>query len=153
LAKVSPVCYNPKTKGGTMGQSKEHKIGELLANSVEDHWFNPASLGHYLSQQPLWTIDRVMEVVMWIVEKMARRYEDEFSKGQTSEGLLLAYNLDKSIDRHRTKYEFKNIKFPPTTQEVKDKIEELPDLPEKAAARWYREQDTSLKVNIEHPFI
>jgi hypothetical protein len=133
--------------------SKEIKIGELLANSVEDHWFNPASLGHYLSQQPLWTIDRVMEVVMWIVEKMARRYEDEYSKGQTCEGLLLAYNLDKSIDRHRTKYDFKNIKFPPTTKEVREKIEELPDLPEKAAARWYRESNDSLKVTIEHPFI
>ncbi len=90
---------------------------------------------------------------MWIVEKMARRYEDEYSKGQTCEGLLLAYNLDKSIDRHRTKYDFKNIKFPPTTKEVMEKIEELPDLPEKAAARWYRESNDSLKVTIEHPFI
>ena len=133
--------------------SKEIKIGELLANSVEDHWFNPATLGHYLSQQPLWTIDRVMEVVMWVIEKSARRYEDEYSKGQVSEGLMLAYNLDRVIDKYRGKYDFQNIKFPPTTAEVKEKIEELPELQEKPAARWYRESDNSLKVTIDHPFI
>jgi len=55
--------------------SKEIKVGELLANSVEDHFFNPATLGYYLSQQPNWTIDRVMEVVCWIIEKNARIYE------------------------------------------------------------------------------
>ena len=43
-----------------MATSKEIKVGELLANSVEDHWFNPATLAHYLSNQPNWTIDRVM---------------------------------------------------------------------------------------------
>jgi hypothetical protein len=133
--------------------SKETKLGELIANSVEDHWFNPASLGYYLSQQPHWTIDRVMEIVMWVVEKAARRYEDEHNNGQISEGLLLAYNLDKVIDRYRTKYDFKNLKFPPTKAEVQGMIEDLPDLPEKAGTRWYRESDDSLKVTIEHPFI
>ena len=133
--------------------SKEIKIGELLANSVEDHWFNPATLGHYLSQQPLWTIDRVMEVVMWVVEKSARRYEDEYGKGQTSEGLLLAYNLDKVIDKYRGKYDFQNIKFPPNKEELQQVIDDIPEPEEKAAARWYRESNDSLKATIEHPFI
>lgn len=133
--------------------SKETKLGELIANSVEDHWFNPASLGYYLSQQPHWTIDRIMEIVMWVIEKAARRYEDEHNNGQISEGLMLAYNLDKVVDRYRTKYDFKNLKFPPTKSEVQEMIEDLPDLPEKAGTRWYRESDTSLKVKIEHPFI
>jgi len=133
--------------------SKETKLGELIANSVEDHWFNPATLGYYLSQQPHWTIDRVMEIVLWVIEKAARRYEDEYNNGQLSEGMLLAYNLDKVIDKYRTKYDFKHIKFPPTKAEVQEMIEDLPDLPEKAGTRWYRESDDSLKVKIEHPFI
>ncbi len=52
-------------------QSKEQKIGELLANSVEDHFFNPAALGRYLAEQPIYTMDRVMEVVAWVIEKQA----------------------------------------------------------------------------------
>ena len=137
-----------------MGQSKEIKIGEQIANAVEDHWFNPATLGYYLSQQPLWTVDRVMEIVMWVIEKNARRYEDEYGKGQTSEGLLLAYNLDKVVDKFRTKHDFQNLKFPPTVEEVQKKIDDMPAAPEeKAAARWYRESNDSLKVTIDHPFI
>ncbi len=50
-------------------KTKEHQIGELLANSVEDHFFNPAALGRYLADQPIYTVDRVMEVVAWIIEK------------------------------------------------------------------------------------
>jgi hypothetical protein len=92
--------------------SKEIKVGELLANSVEDHWFNPASLGHYLAQQPLWTIDRVMEVVCWIIEKNARRAEDEAGHGNYSEGLTLAYNLDQLVDKIKSTDTFRNVKLP-----------------------------------------
>lgn len=137
-----------------MGQSKEIKIGEQIANAVEDHWFNPATIGYYLSQQPLWTIDRVMEIVMWVIEKNARRYEDEYGKGQTSEGLMLAYNLDRVIDKYRGKYDFKHLNFPPTSAEVQAKIDDMPPAPgEKAAARWYRDQDNSNHIKIDHPFL
>jgi len=92
--------------------SKEQKVGELLANSVEDHWFNPASLGHYLAQQPLWTVDRVMEVVAWIIEKNARRAENEAAEGTYSDGLTLAYNLDNLINRIKESKQLNNIKLP-----------------------------------------
>ena len=92
--------------------SKEIKVGELLANSVEDHWFNPATLGHYLSNQPHWTIDRVMEVVCWIIEKNARIYEAKSAGGEVSEGLILAYKLDQIVDRIKQANEFKHIKLP-----------------------------------------
>jgi len=92
--------------------SKEIKVGELLANSVEDHWFNPATLGHYLSQQPNWTIDRVMEVVLWIIEKNARIYEGKAGTGEVSEGLILAYKLDQIVDRMKATNNFKHIKLP-----------------------------------------
>jgi hypothetical protein len=101
----------PYRKGGTMA-TKEHKVGELLANSVEDHFFNPATLAYYLSQQPTWTIDRVMEVVAWIIEKNARRAEVEAGQGIQSEGLILAYNLDKLVDRIKESNNFNHIKLP-----------------------------------------
>ena len=91
---------------------KEHKVGELLANSVEDHFFNPATLGYYLSQQPTWTIDRVMEVVAWIIEKNARRAEVEAAGGIQSDGLILAYNLDKLIDQIKKSKQLNNINLP-----------------------------------------
>jgi len=92
--------------------TKEHKVGELLANSVEDHFFNPASLGYYLSQQPIWTIDRVMEVVLWIIEKNARVYEERAGKQEISEGLAIAYKLDQLVDKIKEANQFNNIKLP-----------------------------------------
>lgn len=92
--------------------SKEIKVGELLANSVEDHFFNPATLGHYLSNQPHWTIDRIMEVVCWIIEKNARIYEAKAGHQEISEGLALAYKLDELVDRIKEANNFKHIKLP-----------------------------------------
>jgi len=92
--------------------SKEIKIGELMANSVEDHYFNPATLGYYLSQQPNWTIDRVMEVVCWIIEKNARIYEAKAGHQEVSEGLALAYKLDQIVDRIKQANNFQHIKLP-----------------------------------------
>ena len=92
--------------------SKETKLGELIANSVEDHWFNPATLGHYLSQQPNWTIDRVMEVVLWIIEKTARVYEQKAGHQEVSEGLAIAYKLDQLVDRIKEANQFNHIKLP-----------------------------------------
>lgn len=94
-------------------QSKEQKIGELLANSVEDHFFNPAALGRYLAEQPIYTLDRIVEVVAWVIEKQARRYEREIEQGgQVSEGLVISYKLDKVIDKIRDKNNLEHIKLP-----------------------------------------
>ena len=93
-----------------MAQNKETKVGELIANSVEDHYFNPAAVGRYLAAQPYYTADRVMELVLWVIEKNARRHDSE--NNQTSEGLWLAAELDKVIDKYKKKYKFENIKLP-----------------------------------------
>ena len=92
--------------------SKEIKVGELLANSVEDHWFNPATLAHYLSQQPNWTIDRVMEVVLWIIEKNAGVYKAKEGKQEISEGLAIAYTLDNMVNRIKEANQFQHIRLP-----------------------------------------
>lgn len=94
-------------------QSKEQKIGELLANSVEDHFFNPAALGRYLAEQPTYTLDRIVEVMAWVIEKQARRYEREIAQGGVvSEGLAISYKLDNLIDKIKDKNNFQHVKLP-----------------------------------------
>jgi hypothetical protein len=112
-------------------KNKEQQIGELLANSVEDHFFNPAALGRYLAEQPTYTIDRVIEVVAWIIEKQARRYEREIENGgMISEGLAIAYKLDEVIDKIKDKNTFEHIKLPITNGERKQLIANLPKVKE-----------------------
>ena len=136
-------------------KTKEQQIGELLANSVEDHFFNPAALGRYLAEQPTYTIDRVIEVVAWIIEKQARRYEREIENGGlVSEGLALAYKLDQVVDKIKEKNTFNNLKLPITNQERKAIIDRMPK--EKTGDykySWLHETNNTNKVTIEHPFI
>jgi hypothetical protein len=114
-------------------KNKEQQIGELLANSVEDHFFNPAALGRYLAEQPTYTIDRVVEVVAWIIEKQARRYEREIQNGgQVSEGLAIAYKLDQVMDKIKDKNTFQHVKLPITDGERKKLIDNLPKVKEQS---------------------
>ena len=92
--------------------SKELKVGEAIANAVEDHWFNPATIGRYLAEQPYYTIDRVLEMVTWIIEKQARRHELESAAGNSSEGLFLANEIHQSIKSITSKYQFNNLSLP-----------------------------------------
>lgn len=112
-------------------KNKEQQIGELLANSVEDHFFNPAALGRYLAEQPTYTIDRVIEVVAWIIEKQARRYEREVENGgMISEGLAIAHKLDLVIDKIKEKNKLEHVKLPITDGERKKIINNLPQIKE-----------------------
>ncbi len=108
-------------------KTKEQQIAELLCNYSEDHFFNPASLGGFLADQPTYTLDRIMEVVAWVIEKQARRYEREIENGgMVSEGLAIAYKLDQVIDKIKDKNTFNNVKLPITNQERKAIIDRLP---------------------------
>jgi hypothetical protein len=108
-------------------KTKEQQIAELLCNYSEDHFFNPASLGGFLADQPTYTLDRIMEVVAWVIEKKARRYEREIENGgMVSEGLAIAYKLDQVIDKIKDKNTFNNVKLPITNQERKAIIDRLP---------------------------
>ncbi len=108
-------------------KNKEQQIGELLANSVEDHFFNPAALGRYLADQPLYTIDRIMEVVAWIIEKQAERHRREIANnGTISEGLAIANMLDNIIDKIKVSNDFKSVKLPISPKERREYIKSLP---------------------------
>jgi hypothetical protein len=136
-------------------KNKEQQIGELLANSVEDHFFNPASLGRYLAEQPTYTIDRVIEVVAWIIEKQARRYEREIETGGTiSEGLIIAYKLDQVVDKIKESNKLNHVKLPTTGAERSQFINKLPKSKEQSYRySWLHETNNTNKVSIDHPFI
>ena len=136
-------------------KTKEQQIGELLANSVEDHFFNPAALGRYLAEQPTYTIDRVMEVVAWIVEKQAERYRREIANdGTVCEGLIIANMLDKVIDKIKVSNDLKSVQLPITPKERGEFVKSLPNIEEKNYKySWLHETNNTNRVTIDHPFI
>ena len=90
----------------------ETKVAEQLANLTESRWFNPASLGRYLSDQPYYTIDRIMEMIVYIISHNADRHDAEMVKGHTSEGLFLSEELNKHIQHIKSTYVFDNLQLP-----------------------------------------
>ena len=136
-------------------KNKEQQIGELLANSVEDHFFNPAALGRYLAEQPIYTIDRIVEVVAWIIEKQAERYRREVANnGTVCEGLIIANMLDNIIDKIKVSNDLKSVKLPITPKERGEFIKSLPQVQEQSYRySWLHQTNDINKVTIEHPFI
>jgi len=106
-------------------QPREIKLSDTMASCVEDHYFNPAVVGRRLSNQPLYTVDRIMELVVHIVYSMKERYEVEQAGGNTSEGLILANNLHKAIQIVDKKVGFDNIKIPNTKKYKANTIENI----------------------------
>lgn len=90
----------------------ENKVAEQIANLTESHWFNPAVLGRQLSEQPYYTLDRIMELVVHILRSQSIKHEQEADNGNTTEGLLLAHELYNQIEVIRKQYKFKNLKLP-----------------------------------------
>ena len=130
-------------------KTKEQQIGELLANSVEDHFFNPAALGRYLAEQPIYTIDRIIEVVAWIVEKQAERYRREMAnEGTVCEGLIIANHLDKVIDKIKVSNDLKSVKLPITPKERGEFIKSLPKTQEQNYRySWLHETNNGSNIN------
>lgn len=95
-----------------MGKSKEQKVAEALAELTENHYFNPAVFGRLLSDQPIYSIDRIMEMVVQIIHYQSLRYETELKNERTSEGLILANELKQVINLLKAQDELKTIKLP-----------------------------------------
>jgi uncharacterized membrane-anchored protein YjiN (DUF445 family) len=131
-------------------KTKEHQIGELLANSVEDHFFNPAALGRYLAEQPIYTIDRIVEVVAWIIEKQAERYRREVANdGTVCEGLIIANHLDKVIDKIKITNELKSVQLPITPKERGEFVKSLPEVKEQNYRySWLHETNNGSNATI-----
>jgi hypothetical protein len=103
-----------------MSKTPELKVAEQLTNLMDDHWFNPTIFGRYLAEQPVYTIDRVMEMVASIISEQAKMYELLRLKGTSSEGLLLANELNECIKAYQEVTVISNLKLPkPTVYHIK----------------------------------
>ncbi len=70
-----------------------------IAKAVDWHYFNPAVVANVLSTDvPLYTQDRIMELVTWIIKYESRRFKTEWESGNTTEGLMLADALNDVLE-------------------------------------------------------
>ena len=90
-------------------KTPEIKVAEAIVNLTESHWFNPTIFGRYLSEQPMYTIDRIMEMVVSIISEQSKIHGRNNS---TSEGLLLAVELNECIKAYQESTEINNLKLP-----------------------------------------
>jgi hypothetical protein len=141
-----------------MSKTREIKVAEDLVNLTEDHWFNPAILARYLTDQPFYTVDRIMELVAQIIRWQANRHTDEldtedgiYNSGMTSEGLFLAHSLNETLTQLSKTYKWENIKLPVDPDTI---IRRLPKVAEQSYRHsWLHDTDTIQRVHIDHPFI
>jgi hypothetical protein len=99
-------------------KNRELKVAEELTNLTEDHWFNPIAVARYLSNQPYWTTDRVMEMVVYLIKALAERHERDWHDNKSAESLFLANQLYLTIEELANKYKWQNIKLPKTPEQM-----------------------------------
>lgn len=103
-----------------MSKTREIKIAESLAELADDHWFNPAIFGRYLAEQPLYTIDRIMEMVASVINEQAKRHHVNVTQdNSTSEGLTLANELNECIKAYQEDNNLINLKLPSRSFTIK----------------------------------
>jgi hypothetical protein len=95
-----------------MSKTVEIKVAEQLVNLTDDHWFNPTIFGRYLADQPVYTIDRIMEMLASVISEIDKVYELLKVSGTSSEGLLLANELNECIKAYMEVNVISNLKLP-----------------------------------------
>ena len=83
-----------------MKKIDEQKIVEHLAEVVDNHWFNPTLAAQLLIKYPIYTQDRIMELMTEIIKVQSLRYYQELEHEQTSAGLMMAGHLAEVIQMH-----------------------------------------------------
>ena len=79
----------------------EEKLIEHIAEALDNNWFNPVIAANLLvNHYPLYTQDRVIDLIGEIVRQQAERFKQEWEHGQTSEGLMLADHLNDVYQFH-----------------------------------------------------
>ena len=132
-------------------KTPEQKVAEQLVNLTEDHWFNAASLARYITDQPYYTPDRIMERVAQIIKWGGRRHEDEltpsgiYESNSSSEGLFLANELSRTLDELIKTYKWENLKLPVDSKKV---IAGLPKVAEQSYRHsWLHDTHTEKTFN------
>jgi hypothetical protein len=102
-----------------MSKTQEIKVAESLVNLMDDHWFNPTLFGRYLAEQPIYTIDRVMEMIASVISEQAKMYNVYSNQGTYTEGLMLANELNECIKAYQQDNNLNNLKLPSRSYKVK----------------------------------
>jgi hypothetical protein len=72
----------------------ETKVAEAILEGTDNNWFNPTLVAHALvTGQPIYTQDKVMDLIVEIIRQQSNRYDREWEEGRTSEGLMMASRL------------------------------------------------------------
>ena len=118
-------------------KTPEIKVAESLVNLMDDHWFNATIFGHYLAQQPLYTLDRIMEMIVSVISEQAKMYDVYSIKGSSSEGLMLANELNECIKAYQQDNSLINLKLPSRSY----KVGTVPKEPKVNIFGWKEETD------------
>lgn len=134
-----------------MAKSEELKVAEALVNASESHWFNSSIMARYMSNQPYYTLDRIMELCASLIHEIARRHGAGDQDGIDSEGTYLANELSFALKEIKQIYKFNNLNLPKTTEEI---VARLPKYETKASNRhsWLDDKDDTVRVTLDHPF-
>ena len=139
-------------------KTREIKVAEQLVNLTEDHLFNAAILARYLTDQPFYTIDRIMELVAQIIRWQSNRHKDElttdsgiYNSGLTSEGLFLANELNETLTKLIKTYKWENLKLPADPDKF---IKSLPKVAEQSYRHsWLHDTNKQDPILISAPFM
>lgn len=93
-------------------KTPEQKVADSLVELTENQWFNPAVFGRILANQPFYTSDRIMEMVVHVIKQLSIRHDQEAEHGQSSHGLILANELHSAITAIRELSTFHNLTLP-----------------------------------------
>lgn len=107
-------------------KTPEYKIAEQLVNLTESQWFNPAVFGRVLSEQPHYTTDRIMEMIVHTIKQLSIRYDNDLEHGQTSHGLVLANEMHYAINSIRELEDLSNLKLPTSAKSYTKSLPEPP---------------------------
>ena len=136
-----------------MSKSNEIKIAEQLINLTEDYWFNPSVMARYMAHQPYYTLDKLMELVAQVIKEVSLRHGNNDVDGLESEGTYLANELNEAIKQIQEYKEFNNLKLPKTKAELFKGMERHHvQHTENTRHSWLDDNDTSVRVTLDHPF-
>ena len=81
-------------------KTDEQKLIEQLTQALDNHWFNPSLAAQLLVKYPIYTQDRIVELMGEIIKAQSLRYYQELEHNKTSAGLMLSAHLAEVIEMH-----------------------------------------------------
>ena len=82
-----------------MAKANEFKAAEKLTDYLNNANFSPAVMANVLTtEHTLYTQDRLMELVRYIVHYNSLRFKQDWDTGYTSEGLVMADYLNDMLE-------------------------------------------------------